>query len=318
MESNQIDFLTANTFAQSHFENPLVIYHGNCLDGFTAAWTIRRAIPKADFYPGIYNEPPPEVEGRVVILVDFSYPSNIIYEMAKTAKRILIFDHHKSAIEDIRTNLATFIYQFNKYETWKDYDRLHCIPSIGVLFDIERSGAGIAWDFFFPDAQRPELIDIVEDQDLWRFRFKSTRYMMAYIASHDYTWENWDMINNMLDEQPTSVIERGVAMLQSTQKNIIKLLEATKFMIHIQGYEVPCANVPYMWGSEAGEILCNDFPFSATYYETGTHRVYSLRSNKETGIDVSEIAKKFGGGGHKNASGFRIKIEQLKFMDKDN
>ena len=34
--------------------------------------------------------------------------------------------------------------------------------------------------------------------------------------------------------------------------------------------------------------------------------IYSLRSRADSGIDVSAIAKKYGGGGHKNAAGFKL------------
>ena len=51
-------------------------------------------------------------------------------------------------------------------------------------------------------------------------------------------------------------------------------------------------------------------PFAACYYETEKGRVYSLRS-QEYGVDVSVIAALFGGGGHKNAAGFRVNFEEL-------
>jgi nanoRNase/pAp phosphatase (c-di-AMP/oligoRNAs hydrolase) len=60
-----------------------------------------------------------------------------------------------------------------------------------------------------------------------------------------------------------------------------------------------------MYASEAGNIMSESFPFAGTYYDTALHRVFSLRS-RESGIDVSEIAVRFGGGGHKHAAGFKV------------
>jgi nanoRNase/pAp phosphatase (c-di-AMP/oligoRNAs hydrolase) len=51
-------------------------------------------------------------------------------------------------------------------------------------------------------------------------------------------------------------------------------------------------------------------PFAACYWDTPAGRVFSLRSG-ENGMDVSVIAQKYGGGGHKHASGFRVPFEQL-------
>ena len=65
--------------------NPIVIYHSNCADGFTAAWVIWYKHPDWEFYPGKYQEEPPDVTGREVYFVDFSYKRPVILEMAKKA-----------------------------------------------------------------------------------------------------------------------------------------------------------------------------------------------------------------------------------------
>ena len=57
---------------------PLCIYHHNCADGFTAAWVVKKAFGNVDFHPGKYNEPPPDVTGRDVIIVDFSYKYDVL------------------------------------------------------------------------------------------------------------------------------------------------------------------------------------------------------------------------------------------------
>jgi hypothetical protein len=81
---------------------PLCIYHGNCQDGFGAAWTVRHALgDRVEFYPGIYQNEPPDVTGRDVIIVDFSYKRPVIEAMALKAHSILILDHHKSAVADL-------------------------------------------------------------------------------------------------------------------------------------------------------------------------------------------------------------------------
>ncbi len=82
----------------------LCIYHGNCQDGFAAAWTARqiRAFgDRVEFYPGVYQDAPPNVTSRDVVFVDFSYKRSVLEEMAANARSIVIFDHHKSAEEDL-------------------------------------------------------------------------------------------------------------------------------------------------------------------------------------------------------------------------
>ena len=64
----------------------MCIYHGNCADGFGAAWVVRKALGEIDFHPGKYQEPPPDVTGKDVVMVDFSYKRPVLLEMAEKAK----------------------------------------------------------------------------------------------------------------------------------------------------------------------------------------------------------------------------------------
>ena len=79
----------------------ICIYHGNCADGFGAAWVVRKALGDIEFFAGKYQEPPPDVTGKNVVMVDFSYKRPVLLEMAEKANSILIIDHHKTAIEDL-------------------------------------------------------------------------------------------------------------------------------------------------------------------------------------------------------------------------
>ena len=80
----------------------LCIYHGNCADGFGAAWVVRKALgDDVEFFPGVYQSEPPDVTGRDVVMVDFSYKRDVLLDMAAEADSIVIIDHHKTAQEDL-------------------------------------------------------------------------------------------------------------------------------------------------------------------------------------------------------------------------
>lgn len=77
---------------------PLVIYHGNCADGFTAAWAVdNRLGASAEYYAATHGNRPPDVAGMDVIMVDFCYKRDVLDAMAKEAASILVLDHHKTA-----------------------------------------------------------------------------------------------------------------------------------------------------------------------------------------------------------------------------
>lgn len=279
---------------------PLCIYHGNCADGFGAAWAVRHALgDEVEFYPGVYQEPPPGVAGRDVLMVDFSYKRPVLEKMAEVALGILVLDHHKSAAEDLTG--------YPVVDSWNEFAEDAPVHSISAVFDMERSGAGITWDFFHPFDARPRLIAHIEDRDLWRFNLPGTREIQAAVFSYPYDFEIWDRLMAMPVED---LRVEGIAIERKHHKDIAELLEVVTRRMVIGGYTVWVANLPYTLTSDAGHALCEREtagPFGGCYWDTPEGRVFSLRSIGD--FDVSEIAKQYGGGGHKNASGFRVPFD---------
>lgn len=73
----------------------------------------------------------------------------------------------------------------------------------------------------------------------------------------------------------------------------------------IGGYDVPVASMPATMASDAGHLMAQGELFAACYWDTAGERVFSLRSSAE-GMDVAEVAKLYGGGGHAKAAGFKV------------
>lgn len=277
-------------------QKPLCIYHGNCADGFGAAWVVRKAnraeiengegAEPMEFYPGFYQTPPPDVTGRHVIMVDFSYKSPVLLEMAAKAQSILILDHHKTAEADL-------------------LDIELKAPNVKTVFDMNRSGARITWDYFYPRTKPPRLIDVIEDRDLWRFSLgqEFTREVQACLFSFPYDFDTWTGLMAM----PVQDMRRdGAAIERKHFKDIKELLAVVMHWRTIGDYIIPVASLPYTLSSDAGQMMYTtmDAPFAACYWDTAEGRVYSLRSRPE--FDCSAIAKQYGGGGHKNAAGFKV------------
>lgn len=275
----------------------LCIYHANCADGFGAAWVVRKALgaDNVDFHPGKYGEPAPEVEGRDVILVDFSYKRDQLLQLAQSARSVLIIDHHKSAAED----LAELPVAPPKYSDW-----LAAQQPLGAVFDMQRSGAGLTWDYFYPFSPRPRLINHIEDRDLWRFALPGTKAVTAALFSHAQDFHLWD---DLMKRHLSDLRGDGHAILRAHDKNVADLVPNAR-RLTIGGQDVPALNCPHFMASDAGHILAQGEPFAACYSDTPKGRVFSLRSQPE-GLDVSEIAKQYGGGGHRNAAGFTVPFD---------
>ena len=266
----------------------LCIYHGNCADGFGSACVVRKALGSAnvEFYPGVYQQDPPDVKNREVILVDFSYKRDVLLAMAKEAKSIQILDHHASAEKDL----------------------IDLPVNVSTVFDMNRSGVIIAWDYFNQGKEVPMLLRHIEDRDLWRFKLDGTREIQACLFSYPYDFDLWESL--IFEGSPEQMRRDGVAIERKHFKDINEFIKAAAYRTTIAGHDIPVLNASYFWSSDAGHIMGEGELFAACYWDIPSGRVYSLRS-PEDGLDVSEIASKFGGGGHKHAAGFAVTFDKL-------
>lgn len=263
----------------------MCIYHGNCADGFGAAYAVWKRFGRTvEYIPGVYGMTPPDVAGKAVLLVDFSFKREVIVEMLKTAAAIFIIDHHKTAIEDLTPLLID--------------DNLYVLDAV---FDTDKSGAMLTWEHYH-GGEVPALIRHIQDRDLWQFKLVGTREIQANLFSYPYDFEVWDRLMHMPTE---TLISDGMAIERKHFKDIDELLGVTQRRMVIGGYDVPVANLPYTFSSDAGHKMGKGEPFAACYYDTPEGRCFSLRSTDD-GQDVSAVAKCYGGGGHRNAAGFTM------------
>jgi uncharacterized protein len=266
----------------------LAIYHGGgCLDGFCAAWLCSRVFP-VECVPMNYGEEPPDVTGRNVIIVDFSFKREVLLAMKSKAKSLLVLDHHKTAKDDL--------------------DGLDF-----CVFDMEKSGARLTLEFIDRvhgsglNRDSRWLVDYTEDRDLWRHKLANTKEINAGLRSHPLDFQLW----NSFAADPaflTEIAIEGTGILRYQKKLIDSHIRHAAPM-QMAGHSVLAVNCTCadLTSEIAGE-LAKDRPFGVCWFESsGGHRVVSLRSTPE-GIDVSEVAKANGGGGHKRAAGFTCNL----------
>lgn len=302
----------------------LCIYHGNCLDGFGAAWAVRHAFGEAgiQFIAANYGDPPPSddvLHGKDVLIVDFSYKKPVLEAMARHTRTILVLDHHKTAQEDLDG-----FYSIAEWWSWQYKDNPWPGPSHGAIasyFDMERSGAMLAWEIFHPRSSEnfntdlpysppPTLIDYLQDYDLWRKKLHRVNEVIRAIGSYPFDFKVWDNFDIR------SLIQDGIAIyryyaqrLEELRKNSYLAELAVPADIDASGFMlVPHVNAPPHFASDLGNILGKEYPFAVVYSLGADAVYYSLRS-KEEGVDVSMIARMYGGGGHKHAAGFRTTLK---------
>lgn len=261
-----------------------VLYH-NDADGFCAAWVFSKVLKGETVYlPVQYGEEPPEevmVIGKssYTFIVDFSYSRELLQEMSAYSP-LVVLDHHKTAEKELA-------------------DLPYCI------FDMDRAGCRLAFDYWVMNEvnftkQVEDIVNYVQDHDLWRFDLPKSREIRAAIASYPFHFEVWDTF-----KIPT-LVKEGEAILRY-QKQIIKRHKEFAKEVDFCGHKVLMTRAPDTTvNSELGQELAKDGPFGVTYFDVDGYRVFSLRSVSD--FDVSALAKQFGGGGHAKAAGFRMPL----------
>ena len=273
----------------------LCLYHANCADGFTAAWAVWKALGDACEYVAVnYHEAPPDVKGRNVVIVDFSYPADMMSHIVSEA-----------------ASVAVYVLQ-----------PFYASGAIKGQFSLDYSGARLTWQAFHA-VPTPMLVRYVEDRDMWVFKLAYSKEIGAAILSNEFTFAEWNALHEAMGwnaAPPVTMVETGKALLRAQARRIAGALKTVRGR-WLSGYYVPVVNCSADH-SEVGNALMGlewydaaHPAFAVTYLDTAEGRLVSLRSNA-AGIDVSAIAQQYGGGGHRNAAGFKIKwTETSDFLE---
>jgi oligoribonuclease NrnB/cAMP/cGMP phosphodiesterase (DHH superfamily) len=269
---------------------PLVIYHANCADGFGAAWAVWSLFRSWEYMAGWYGMPLPDVRGRAVYLVDFSFKRDQLYELARSAESITIIDHHESAIRELAMPFSG-----------DDLCPIH------TSLDLERSGAILTWRYFTPGIEPPELLRYIEDRDLWRKALPGSDEVTFALRQHPLDFDTWDAL---MYRDVGELIAEGGPILRYFQRQVEHQLDewrAKPMYIRIGQDLAPVYNSNQEYTSELAQGLAEGgYRFGVVFQHDAGGIKYSLRSQKPNGQNVSEIAELCGGGGHRHSAAFRL------------
>ena len=274
---------------------PLVLYHDRCADGFGAALAAWR------FYGGQVEclglshgqirtvEELPPLAGRAVYVLDFSFGPELLAEIDARVAKLVLLDHHKSAAEQ----LAGFACRCGA---------LH--------FDMGKSGARLAWEFFHPGAPLPALVRHVEDRDLWAWQYAETAGYVAALDMEPFDFTRWQQIADFAPAETAAFVARGQAMDEKFRHLAQDVAGGAQPLV-FNGQAGLMVNAPGAFHSLVGELLSRQSGTFALMWAVGKDGQVKVGLRSQRGYDCSPLAVSMGGGGHAQACGFRMSAERL-------
>ena len=164
-----------------------VIYHADCTDGFGAAYAAWKCLGnRAEYYACKHGTPPPDVKGKIVAILDFSFNNATTKQMIKDAAGLIVIDHHKSAMVELH-----------------DISNTH--------FDMTKSGAMLAWEFFHPGKDHPKFIGYIQDRDLWKWELPYSKEFAAAFDMVPFEFEEFEKFED--DSVFDDAVKRGSYVL---------------------------------------------------------------------------------------------------------
>lgn len=280
-------------------EKVLVFYHADCHDGHVAAFTLWRDLRdnkevEVEYYPMEYGDNSPDVTGKIVYILDFSFSYEVITRMIKQAKALLIFDHHETSQEA----LAEIDDKFK-------------------IFDMDECASTLIWKYLHPDDHVPLLYRYIRSRDLWRYDVKDTcAFHLAFelaIRNEEGKYD-FELTEKYLKEKEIENLLSAGKVLEAYYNILIENTLNKVYFCPIRRENrlliVAYVNALHSLASDIGHQCMKKYPFVdfCVCYDIDsanqeTH--FSLRSKGEY-QDVSIIAKEHGGGGHRNAAGCKL------------
>lgn len=275
---------------------PLVIYHGrSCPDGFAAAlaaWLFYEG--QAEFLGLDHGDIKsvadlPALDGRAVYILDFSFSAEILRGIEERAVKLVMLDHHKSAADQ----LEGFV----------------CRCGV-VHFDMHKSGARLAWEFFQRETPLPDLVRFVEDRDIWVWQFPESAGFLAALDMEPFSFERWNEIAGFDAMQLAMYVERGRAMDEKFNKLAAGIAESAQ-PVAFNGVHGLMVNAPGVFHSVVGDILSKQSNTFALMWSVDKSGVIKAGLRSQRHFNCIPLAESMRGGGHAQACGFKMSPQRL-------
>lgn len=273
-------------------EIEIVYYHGNCNDGLASVTIFNHYYPNKKLIP-LYHFKSNNLtdQGKNILFLDFSLPEDKMLNLIKH-NNVYIVDHHKTAM-----------YLKN------------ILPKEQYFLDESSCGAMLLWNLINKNIEPPLLLKYINDRDLWLNQLPDYQYVFDGLV---FMKPDMKLMDKLIFEKDdiSDIIEIG-KILNKSKMSSINFLKSKMFIKEFKfkenTYKVGYINCP-LYSSDIGSFLVNNFDidFAAIFHFNGKKTIFSLRGKGI--VDLSEIAKSYGGGGHFDAAGLTLENNVVQLI----
>jgi nanoRNase/pAp phosphatase (c-di-AMP/oligoRNAs hydrolase) len=239
---------------------------------------------------------PDGIDDKDVVITDVAYKNDIILEIIARAKSVLFIDHHITIIDDIK-----------KIEA----------DNFKIIYDVNECGSSLSWKYCAEltnqiKLHKPYVFKLIKDNDIGLWKNKDTKPFITAVRFHfdisSSAHKNllkFDLLLNDAEVQKIIKIGKDYMVYKNYLiKEIIYGHAVKKLRFKSKQYNVAVINnrsstLNSEIATETAKLPHIDFCIIWYYNHKKKVFVLSFRSTK---VNVGEIAKSFGGGGHKLAS----------------
>lgn len=279
----------------------LVIYHKADFDGIFCREIAKKFLPETVTLGWDYGDPIPDVSGYARI-----YMLDISIEPLMQLPNLIWIDHHKSAIEKYGKDIKGLSYCIDGIAacrlTWQWYTGQ--ISSMPTLKEYRQR-----------IVLEPYAVQLAGEYDIWDKRNPDAELFQHGLRSQELTSEVWaellkDEDTNTDNIMVKALLNQGQAIQYMQKHQNASIILNAGFTLEFEGLTfIACNHARYnSFLFEAGLNPEHDACLGFNY--NGVKKLWVVSLYHATGKehhDLSTIAVKYGGGGHKGACGFTCK-----------
>ncbi len=272
---------------------PLVIYHSADFDGLFCREIARKHFGEgADYVGWDYGEPEPAVApDRDLFILDLSVPGLMAHP------RLVWIDHHKTEIDTYPSTIPGY--------------RIDGVAA-----------CRLAWQWFFGNAANrksdfvdrmvaePLAVRLAGEFDIWDKRDARAELFQHGLRSRDLA----DCWHVLLSDEPGSrlvleLLEAGGVLEYARAKENESVIRKQSFTVEFEGCRflalntARCNSLTFLAGLKPEHDGCLSFNWTGADWRVSLYGV-----PEKPAMDFSGIARKYGGGGHRQACGFKAAV----------